>query len=96
MPEVNFTHPRTAPLHLRWNYGADLADVGVTPVVSGASGVLGQLRVLRSARTGEIDLLASAEEVATWPPGVIAIDILMLRGDVAGRLDTILIDLTEA
>lgn len=91
LPDI--THRAGAPLHLRWDYGSDLADVAITAVVSGPVGEVGRLKILRAAERGRIDLVATAAEVAGWPPGRLALDVQLLRGDVSGRLDTILIDL---
>lgn len=95
---ADITHRRATPFLIRWSYGADLSDVEINAVVTAPDGrQIGRLRALRSNdRVGEIDLIATAAETAAWPAGRLALDVLLLRGDVAGRLDTVLIDMQEA
>ena len=90
---ADITHRAGGPLHLRWSYGADLSDVDITAVVSGPAGEVGRLKVLRTDRQDVVDLLSPAADVGRWPTGQLALDVRLLRGDVAGRLDTVLIDL---
>jgi len=96
MSAVDIVHPAGAPFHVRWSYGADLSDVQITAVISTRAGAeIGRLKPLRGQRAGEIDLIAPAAEVAAWPKGRLLLDVLLLRGEVAGRLDTVFIDIRE-
>ena len=90
---ADLVHRAGAPFHVRWDYGGDLSDVAMTAVVSGSVGEIGRLRVLRTEKGGTVDLFASAADVAGWPAGELLLDVQLLRGDVSGRLDTVLIDL---
>lgn len=90
---VDLVHRASGPLHLRCDYGGDLSDVAITAVVSGSAGEVGRLQVLRTGSKGTVDLVAPLAEVKRWPAGELAIDVQLLRGDVSGRLDTVLIDL---
>ncbi len=95
MPDI--THRRGTPFMVRWCYGADLSDVEISAVISAGGVEIGRLRPLRSNdRLGEIDLIATASQTTAWPVGQLALDVLLLRGDVAGRLDTVTIDLEAA
>lgn len=93
---TEISHRRGTPFHIRWSYGADLSDVAITAVVSGDAGEVARLKVLRcEGSIGEVDLIAAAEETRLWPIGPLALDVLLLRGDVSGRLDTVLVDIQQ-
>lgn len=91
----DIAHRAGTPFHIRWSYGDDLSDVDITAVVSGPAGEVARLKILRTAQTGEIDLVATSAETARWPAGRLHLDVMLLRGDVSGRLDTVFIDLSE-
>lgn len=92
---ADLIHRAGTALHLRWDYGADLSDVTITAVVSGPAAEVGRLKVLRTDRRGTVDLVAPAAEVARWPAGRLNLDVQLSRGDVSGRLDSVLIDLVR-